>query len=108
LELKWLANQQYKYGMGTAEAFVKYPQIEGLDRFAELKENMDLRKKGIAKNAVKKLLATSTGRKTILIWAQLFEVILPKRNHMFLFGLLTTANFRAGYLRGLLKFTKGE
>jgi glycosyltransferase involved in cell wall biosynthesis len=104
LELKWLVEQQYKYGMGTAEAFAKYSDITDLETFAELKKKMDgLRQPG-AKNLAKLALSSRAGRKLLLFYAQKTERLFQNRNRNFLFGMLASAYYWAGYREGLKRF----
>ena len=107
LELKWLVQQQYKYGQGTAESFIKYPEIRMLEEFAGLKSNMDgvMKKKGF-KSILKTIAASSPGRKFLLFYARLTEKMFPGRNHNNLFGITATAFFLAGYIYGWKKFGK--
>jgi glycosyltransferase involved in cell wall biosynthesis len=104
LELKWLVQQQYKYGMGTAEAFAKYSDITDLPSFAELKTKMDgLGARG-AKNLVKTALASGAGRKLLLLYALKTEKLLRNKNRNFILGILASAYYWAGYREGLKKF----
>lgn len=105
LELDWLVQQQYKYGMGTAEAFTKYPEITELKNFAELKKKMDAFSRINVKNAVKTLIASSLGRKMLLYYLKKTKGIFKKSNRNFIFGLLASAYYWAGYREGLKKFT---
>ena len=103
LELPWLVQQQYKYGLGTAEAFIKYPDCNSLDRFAALKKNLDAQQSGL-RSLPKRLLASAWGRKLIMGWARLRGVEKSSKNHNRLIGILTSAYFWAGYRDGLKKF----
>ena len=104
LELKWLVQQQYKYGMGTAEAFAKYPDITVLESFAGLKRKMDGLGKRDARNLLKMALASSFGRKALLFYAQATEKLFQNKNRNFLFGILASAYYWAGYRDGLKRF----
>lgn len=104
LELKWLVQQQYKYGMGTAEAFVKYSDITDLESFAELKRKMDALGKASAKNLAKSLLASNFGRRALLFYAQTTERLFRNKKRNFLFGMLASAYYWAGYREGLKRF----
>jgi glycosyltransferase involved in cell wall biosynthesis len=107
LELGWLVMQQYKYGQGAAEAFIKYPGITGIEKFAGLKAKMDaLGKKGI-KNRIKKVAASATGRKLLSAYARLVQRLSGNKKHNFLFGFLASAYFWAGYREGWKKFNAG-
>jgi glycosyltransferase involved in cell wall biosynthesis len=105
LELKWLVEQQYKYGMGTAEAFAKYSDITNLETFAELKTKMDGLGKIGAKNLAKLALASRTGRRLLLFYAQTTEKLFRNKNRDFIFGMLASAYFWAGYREGLKRFS---
>jgi glycosyltransferase involved in cell wall biosynthesis len=105
LELKWLVEQQYKYGMGTAEAFAKYSDITDLAAFAALKEKMDGLGKSGAKNLAKLALASAAGRKLLLFYAQTTEKMFRNKNRNFIFGMLASAYFWAGYRDGLKRFS---
>src|SRR5690606_20703497 len=95
LELKWLVEQQYKYGMGTAEAFVKYPDLTDLPSFAELKTKMDGLGKAGAKNLLKAALASNLGRRLLLFYALKTERLLRNKNRDFIFGMLASAYYWA-------------
>jgi glycosyltransferase involved in cell wall biosynthesis len=104
LELKWLVQQQFKYGMGTAEAFAKYADITDLKSFAELKTKMDgLGKTGL-KNIAKLALASRAGRESLLFYALRTEKLFRNKNRNFIFGMLASAYFWAGYREGLKRF----
>ena len=105
LELKWLVQQQYKYGMGTAEAFAKYSDITDLAAFAELKKKMDELGKFGAKNLAKLALASSAGRRLLLLYARRTEKLFRNKNRNFVFGMLASAYFWAGYREGLKRFS---
>jgi glycosyltransferase involved in cell wall biosynthesis len=106
LELDWLVRQQYKYGLGTAEAFLKYPEIENLESFGELKNKLQSIKKKNAKNIIKSILASAGGRKILLLTAKALEKIFPKKNQNFIFGMLTSSFYWAGYLEGERRFSQ--
>ncbi|MGQ0739697.1 MAG: glycosyltransferase family 2 protein [Bacteroidota bacterium] len=101
LKLAWLAEQQYKYGLGTAEAFLKYPRITEMEKYAGLKKKMDAGESNFFKN----LAATATGRKILFICARLSEKMFPRGNHNYIFGILSAAYYRAGYRDGMRKFS---
>jgi len=104
LELKWLVQQQYKYGMGTAEAFVKYSDITDLESFAALKKKMDALSELSAKNLAKSILASNFGRKALLFYARTTEKLFRNKKRNFLFGMLASAYYWAGYREGLKRF----
>jgi glycosyltransferase involved in cell wall biosynthesis len=104
LELDWLAGQQYKYGMGTAEAFVKYPQITDLEVFAELKNKLESIRIQNLKSGLKSALASKVGRRILLRLASVVQSISPSGNHDFLFGLLASSYYWAGYREGTKRF----
>jgi glycosyltransferase involved in cell wall biosynthesis len=104
LKLGWLVEQQYKYGMGTAEAFAKYSEIADLEKFAELKTKMDALGKIGVRNLAKTAAASIPGRKLLLFYAQKTERLFGNRNRNFIFGLLASAYFWAGYREGLKRF----
>lgn len=106
LELDWLVGQQYKYGMGTAEAFSKCPEIEKLEKFAELRNKLEAIGKRSVRNRLKSVLSSKIGRTMSLRIAGAIQSISPKRNHNFLFGLLTSAYYWAGYREGVKRFTQ--
>lgn len=100
LSLDWLAQQQYKYGLATAEAFIKNPEIVEMPKFAAWKQTLDLSSGKFIKN----ILATKIARRGLLFYSKWMEKILPTSNHNKVFGLLTSTWFRAGYMDGLKKF----
>ncbi|MEO6613349.1 MAG: glycosyltransferase family 2 protein [Chitinophagaceae bacterium] len=100
LEIRWLVQQQYKYGQGTAEAFVKYPEIKELDKFSEMKKRLDAQGRSLLKGAV----ASGFGRKLLFLYVRLTEKLLKNKKRNFILGILTTAYFWAGYKDGLKRF----
>lgn len=106
LELEWLVGQQFKYGLGTAEAFAKYPEIVALENFDELKRKLDALGKGSLRNASKAALATEAGRRGLLHLARALQRAFPSRDHDFVYGLLTSAYYWAGYKSGVVKFSR--
>src|SRR5215213_1756176 len=104
LELKWLVQQQYKYGMGTAEAFAKYSDITDLEVFADLKRKMDGLGKIGAKNLLKVALASDLGRRLLLFYTSRTEKLFQNKNRNFILGMLASAYFWAGYREGLKRF----
>lgn len=101
LELKWLVQQQYKYGMGTAEALIKYPQMVEIYRFSDLKSKLS---RGGLRSVVKRIAASRIGRHLVLEAATLAQKFAPDRNQDRLLGLATTVFFQAGYNDGLARF----
>jgi glycosyltransferase involved in cell wall biosynthesis len=102
LELKWLAVQQYKYGLGTAEALLKYPGITGMERYTILKQTMD--QQGGFRNALKNFLSSGLGRELLFFYTSIINRLFSTGDHNSLFGKLTSAYFRAGYREGVRKF----
>jgi glycosyltransferase involved in cell wall biosynthesis len=105
LELEWLANQQYKYGMATAEAFIKNPRILQMERFAKMKKGMEPR--GL-KKWVKSILGSSKGKKMLFGYASRLEKRNPDKPHHKIYTLLTAIYFYAGYREGLKRFSPGS
>lgn len=106
LELKWLANQQYKYGLATAEAFIKRPEILEMPKFLQLKHNLEKSSIINFKNIIKSIFSSSLGKTTLLKLTQGIEWLFPNFNHNIIFGLLTSCYFKAGYNDGIKKFSK--
>ena len=101
LELNWLAMQQYKYGLATAEAYAKVPELIEMKRFADLREKLNFSgPKGLAK----RVLASPTGRKTMLRLAQFAETLFPKADNNRLFGMTASAFFWGGIVEGRKRF----
>jgi glycosyltransferase involved in cell wall biosynthesis len=103
LKLEWLVEQQYKYGLATAEAFLKKPEITEMPKFARLKQS--LQANGL-KGFLKSLLTTGASRKFLLRSAHTLENLFSKSSHDFIFGLLTSSYYWAGYREGLKRFSK--
>ncbi|MCC7306772.1 MAG: glycosyltransferase [Acidobacteria bacterium] len=95
LELDWLVEQQYKYGLAMAEAFDKVPELVEMERYAGLRE--ELRFAGV-KGLIKRCSASIVGRTLLLQLARLSETVFSDGNNIRLIGLTTTAYFWAGYL----------
>lgn len=106
LELSWLAQQQYKYGLATAEAFVKYPGILEMKKFREWKKSFTTEGKSLFRKILKRSFDSSIGRKTWLVLARFMEKMAPRKDHDFIFGMLVSVYFRAGYRVGLNRFSK--
>ena len=106
LELDWLVQQQFKYGLGTAEAFLKYEDIERLANYRELKRTLAALKEKNAKSLVKAGLASAAGRGALLAAVKRLDRLAPRRRKDFLFGLLTSAFYWAGYLEGERRFAR--
>jgi len=104
LNIKWLSQQQYKYGLATAEAFVKYPEIKGMKKFAVWVKSFSQDNAGMLKRVAQKLLTSVAGRKLLMVVAKTIEIISPGGQHHFAFGLLVSIFFKAGYNKGLRKF----
>ena len=105
LELSWLVQQQYKYGLGAAEAFIKYPEIKELNKFAELKKKLDgERDRGIM-GLIKKIVSSGFCRKLLLFYTRLTQNILKNRNRNKLIGIMASAYFWAGYRDGKKRFS---
>lgn len=103
LELPWLVIQQYKYGLGTAEAFIKYPETVSLPSYAALKKSLDSLYKG-SKGFFRRVLASGPGRKLLLWYMGFTGSLAARRNRNRGIGILTSAYFWAGYRKGLMKF----
>ena len=106
LELNWLVQQQYKYGLATAEAFIKNPEIADMPGYAALRKNMNAGTFSSIKNFMKSALASGTGKGLLLSWCRTIERLFPAKKHNTVFGLLTSSYFRAGYSDGLKRFGK--
>lgn len=104
LELDWLAEQQYKYGLATAEAFTKNPEIIEMKEFGDMKRKLDFAGKSGAKNFVKTFLSSGVGRRLLHFSASALQKLFPNLNHDFLFGMLTSSYFWAGYREGTKRF----
>lgn len=102
LELKWLTQQQFKYGMATAEAFIKSPEILQMQKFASLQRSLE--PKG-SKKIIKSFLASGFGKKLLFMYAGMLERLTPQKNHNKIFGLLTTVFFLSGYRQGIKRFS---
>jgi glycosyltransferase involved in cell wall biosynthesis len=106
LELKWLVAQQYKYGLATAEAFVKVPEILEMERFAEMRRSLDFMSNNRGKNLAKRLCAFRTGRSLLLIAGRGLEKVSPRGNHNKFYGIVAAAHFWGGYHEGQIRFGK--
>ena len=104
LQLEWLVSQQYKYGLATAEAFAKHPEIADIEKFSELERKLKALRLAGVKSALKLALATRVGRKLTYLTARLAERFFPDREYNFLLGLTTTSYFWGGYLDGRNRF----
>ena len=100
LDLKWMAEQQYKYGQATAEAFEKYPDITQMDQFAAMKESLD---SGGLRGLLKDIAASRAGRGLLLFFTRILQRIAPGVEHDGAYGALTAAYMRGGYKDGLSK-----
>jgi glycosyltransferase involved in cell wall biosynthesis len=101
LELPWLVQQQYKYGLGAAEAFLKYPETAWPEQFAILKKKLDA---SAGRGWAMKFISSAVFRKLLLFYTRITQVVLKNNNRNKIFGILTTAYFWAGYLNGKRKF----
>src|SRR5262249_1085684 len=61
LELSWLVMQQYKYGLATAEAFAKVPEILEMERFSDMQRSLDFGSSRSPKMLIKRFFATRPG-----------------------------------------------
>ena len=104
LELTWLAEQQYKYGIATAEAFEKLPEISEMEKFDRLKNKLEQLTGVDPKSIVKRAVASYPGRKIIFLLSKAVQRISPDGDHNYIYGLLTTAFFWGGYLEGRRRF----
>ena len=102
LELGWMATQQFKYGMGAAEAFAKHPaaRADYDELVGKLERLTDRSLQGLLRRAV----SGHSARFAILTFARVLEAAAPRLNHSSLFGLLATVNYWAGYLEGRRRF----
>ena len=94
LDLEWMANQQYKYGMAAAEAFEKYPQILEMSKFAEMRSALDA---GGVAGRLKDLASSRRGRSILITLARLLQRSAPNADHNRAYGLMTAAYMRGGY-----------
>ncbi len=90
--------------MATAEAFRKNPEILEMEKFAIWKRSFDSLGSGVGKRMFRNVLASRIGRKIIFFYAGFVEKISPRGHHDFIFGLVASAYFRAGYRKGEKKF----
>jgi glycosyltransferase involved in cell wall biosynthesis len=101
LELNWLAQQQYKYGLATAEAYEKVSELVEMPRYAELREQLSFSgPKGLAK----RVLASKAGRSLMLRLARFAETLAPNSDNNRLFGLTASAWFWGGVADGRKRF----
>ena len=101
LELNWLVQQQYKYGLATAEAFAKVRDLDEMQRYAELREKLNF---SASKGAFKRSMASAPGRAFILRLAHFAEQLFPESDNNRLFGLTASAFFWGGYIEGKARF----
>ena len=106
LQLGWLARQQYKYGLATAEAFIKNPEILELEKFAEWKKSFTSSGRKRPKGFFNFLLTSWVGRRSLFFSSRILEKLFPRADHNFIFGLLVSAYFQAGYRDGLRRFSR--
>lgn len=74
LELGWLARQQFKYGLATAEAFAKTPEIAGMEKFSRLKKTLE---KGGIKGFIKNFFSSRTGKSLLFFMPALWKNYFP-------------------------------
>jgi hypothetical protein len=101
LELNWLVQQQYKYGLATAEAFSKVRDLDEMQRYAELSEKLSF---SGPNGALKWSLASQAGRAFLLRLSRFAERLFPDRDNNKLFGLTASAYFWGGYIEGKERF----
>jgi GT2 family glycosyltransferase len=106
LELGWLAEQQFKYGLGTAEAFAKCPEIVNIEKFRSQLEILNSADGHGSINKVKSLGASSIGRRMLKAQAKLLGNILPLKYGNLLLGSVSTAYYWAGFKEGKRRFKK--
>ena len=106
LGLNWLVEQQYKYGLGTAEAFLKYPEIVSMKRFAGMSRTLRSIGNGGGQERIKAIFASSGGRKFLRSYSLFLEKLMPRKEKNRLFGLLASAYFWAGYADGDRLFSR--
>ena len=108
LELPWLVEQQFKYGRGTAEAIIKYPEITKLKKFAVLRSTLE----GVGghglRNKVKAAAASPIGRKVLELYSRAAQRLRPARERNRIYGLLASAYYWAGYHEGLRTFGRSN
>jgi glycosyltransferase involved in cell wall biosynthesis len=104
LELSWLAGQQYKYGLATAEAFIKVPEILEMARFSEMKSSLESASAGGIKKGAKRLFGSRFGRTILLMAAKILERVAPTADNNRFYGLVASAHFWGGYVDGLKRF----
>jgi hypothetical protein len=102
LELNWLVQQQYKYGLATAEAYVKVPELAEMPRYAELRKKLSF---SGAKGLAKRLLASRMGRSLMLRLAQFAKTLAPRADNNRLFGSTASAWFWSGVIEGRKRFS---
>jgi hypothetical protein len=106
LELNWLAMQQYKYGLATAEAFIKVPEILEMTRFAEMKSSLESVSADGIKTIAKQLFTSRFGRVTLLAAGKALEKIAPTADNNRFYGLVASAYFWSGYKKGKKRFSQ--
>lgn len=108
LELKWLVGQQYKYGLATAEAYSKVPELTGMRRFSDLRETLDFANRRGATMLAKRAFASRAGRAGLLAVARFMERLFPKGDHNRLYGMAASAHFWGGFRDGQSRFVSQE
>lgn len=104
LELPWLVEQQYKYGLATAEAFAKNPDITKMPKFAAMHQTLAGVGSNGAKSRLKAAAASGAGRNMLKKYAGAAESVFPQRKRNKLYGLLASSYFWAGYREGVKRF----
>ena len=110
LTFSWLCSQQYKYGIGLGEVYVKYPDIIEFTRITGLltrfgKPKLNDMPTVILKKTVKNLLMLGKSRKLLLQMAEKLEKTIPNSSRLNrIYGLTTSAHFWAGLKLGLKQF----
>ena len=108
LELPWLVEQQFKYGRGTAEAIIKYPEITTLEKFAKMKATLDTVGGRGLRSKVKAAASSATGRELLKVYSRFVERLRPAQERNRIYGLLASAYYWAGYREGLRTFRRGK
>ncbi len=111
LTFSWLCNQQYKYGVGLGEAFVKYPDVIELARVTGVLNRFGKPKLSdmptvFLKKTVKNLLVLEQLRKLLLQTAEKLEKTVPNSTRLSkIYALTTSTHYWAGLKRGLQQFS---
>jgi glycosyltransferase involved in cell wall biosynthesis len=108
LDLKWLADQQFKYGLAAAEVMSKYPETIASSVFSSLRASLLSLTASGAVGVLKRSSTTQLARRFYLQLSALAQKVGSNDLADRLFGLLTTTNFWAGYLEGRCRFQANE